>query len=79
MVPISLKQLRPRKKIIILVSRQVAFEKQRMEIAALHAAEEKAVAKTSQVRRELGGSEKELCALEREMTEIGTLFHSVIR
>lgn len=49
---------------------QVSFERQRLEIAALHSAEEKAAAKTSRIRKELGGSEQELEALEREMREI---------
>lgn len=44
-----------------------------MEIAALHTAGERAVARTSRIRRELGTSEKELTALEREMNEIGVL------
>lgn len=42
-----------------------------MEIAALHTAGERAVVRTSRIRKELGTSEKELTALEREMTEIG--------
>ncbi|CAM9386908.1 unnamed protein product [Ectocarpus sp. 6 AP-2014] len=47
-----------------------AFEAQRMEIAALHTAEERATIRTSRIRKELGASEKELTALEREMHEI---------
>lgn len=42
-----------------------------MEIAALHQAEKKALGRTSKIRRELGSSEKELGALEREINEIG--------
>lgn len=42
-----------------------------MEIAALHSAEEKAVARTSRIKKELGSSEQELRALESEMVEIG--------
>ncbi|CAB1116477.1 unnamed protein product [Ectocarpus sp. CCAP 1310/34] len=47
-----------------------AFEAQRMEIAALHTAGERAAVRTSRIRKELGASEKELTALEREMHEI---------
>ena len=50
---------------------KTAFEAQRMEIAALHTAGERAVVRTSRIRRELDTSEKELTTLEREMTEIG--------
>lgn len=50
---------------------KTAFEAQRMEIAALHTAGERAVVKTSRLRRELDTSEKELTTLEREMHEIG--------
>ncbi|CAM9622568.1 unnamed protein product, partial [Hapterophycus canaliculatus] len=50
---------------------KAAFEAQRVEIAALHTAGERAVTRTSRIRRELGTSEKELMALEREMHEIG--------
>lgn len=50
---------------------KTAFEAQRMEIAALHTAGERAVVRTSQIRRELDTSERELTALEREMHEIG--------
>lgn len=53
------------------VNNKNAFEAQRMEIAALHTAGERAVVRTSRIRKELGASEKELTALEREMHEIG--------
>eukprot|EP00752_Nemacystus_decipiens_P014642 g13039.t1 len=49
---------------------KTAFEAQRMEIAALHTAGERAVVRTSRIRRELDTSEKELTTLEREMNEI---------
>eukprot|EP00903_Cladosiphon_okamuranus_P006198 g6095.t1 len=49
---------------------KTAFEAQRMEIDALHTAGERAVVRTSQIRRELDTSEKELTALEREMKDI---------
>lgn len=55
----------------IIAAPQVAFERQRMEIANLHVAEEKAELRTDRIRKELGSSEKELSALEREMNEIG--------
>lgn len=50
---------------------KIAFESQRLEIAALHTAEERAAQRTSRIRLELGCSEQELSALEREMNEIG--------
>ena len=50
---------------------KVAFEAQRLEIAALHSAEQRAVTRTCRIRNQLGTSELELSALEREMSEIG--------
>lgn len=50
---------------------KIAFEAQRLEIASLHSAEQRAVTRTSRIRKQLGTSELELGALEREMNEIG--------
>lgn len=55
----------------LMTKNKTAFEAQRMEIAALHTAGERAVVRTSRIRRELDTSEKELTTLEREMNEIG--------
>lgn len=48
-----------------------------MEIAALHLAEEKAVVHTTRIRKDLGNSEKELSALEREMHEVGMKYYQI--
>ena len=50
---------------------KAAFEKQRLEIAALRNAERRAGIRASRIRSELDRSKKELGALEREGNEIG--------
>lgn len=66
--------MRPRPDCVrVIVDEKVAFEAQRMEIAALHTAGERAAMRTSRIRKELGTSEKELVTLELEMTELGGL------
>ncbi|CAM9575237.1 unnamed protein product, partial [Discosporangium mesarthrocarpum] len=49
---------------------KVAFERQRLEINALHQAQEKAVVRSSRIHKELSISKQELNTLEREMHEV---------